>query len=148
MSYDISIEHDSAKSVLVNVDEVRVFLRQVPGMIENDAIQFTYEPDEQHYMELDFERYDVNGEWIEDDAPTHINCISVHIPYGYMSAEAAVPNPYLTICVALAAHLGWEARDLQTGQDLTQGIDHERIRQIATGVMGTMTQFFDDKTTE
>jgi len=32
--------------------------------------------------------------------------------------------------------------------DLTQGIDHERIRQIATGVMRTMTQFFNDKTAE
>jgi hypothetical protein len=99
-------------------------------------------------MELDFERYDTNGEWIEDYAPTYINCISVHVPYGYMSAETAVPNSYLTICVALATHLGWEARDLQIGQDLTQGIDHERIKRIATGVMRTMTQFFDDKTAE
>jgi hypothetical protein len=148
MSYDIDIQHDSRKSELVNVDQVKVFLRQVPGMIENDATQFTYEPDDQHYMELDFERYDANGEWIEDYAPTHINCISVHIPYGYMSAETAIPNPYLTICVALANHLEWEARDLQTGQDLTQGIDHERIRQIATGVMRTMTEFFDDETAE
>ncbi len=117
MSYDVSIQCDTRKSELVHVDQVKGFLRQMPGMIENDAIQFTYEPDDQHYMELDFERYDANGEWIEDDAPTHINCISVHIPYGYMSAEAAKPNPYLTICVALAVHLGWEARDLQ--------IDHE-----------------------
>ncbi len=148
MSYDVSIQRDTRKSELVHVDQVKVFLRQMPGMIENDAIQFTYEPDDQHYMELDFERYDANGEWIEDDAPTYINCISAHIPYGYMSVETAIPNPYLIICVALAAHLGWEARDLQIDQDLTQGIDHERIRQIATGVMRTMTQFFDDKTAE
>ena len=148
MSYDVSIRLDSRHSELVHVEQAKVCLRQVPGMMENDVIQFTYEPDDQHYMELDCERYDANGEWIEDDAPTHINCISVHIPYGYMSAEATIPNPYLTICVALGAHLGWEARDLQTGQDLAQGTDRERIRQIATGVMRTMTQFFDDKIAE
>jgi hypothetical protein len=148
MSYDVSIRRDSRNSELVRVEQAKVYLRHVPGMIENDAIQFTYEPDDQHYMELDFECYDASGEWIEDYAPTHMNCISVHIPYGYMSAEATVPNPYLTICVALANHLGWEAHDLQTGQDLTHGIDHERIRQIATGVLRTMIEFFDDKTAE
>lgn len=62
MSYDISIQCNSRKSELVKVEQVKAFLRQVPGMIENNAVQFTYEPDDQHYMELNFERYDSAGE--------------------------------------------------------------------------------------
>jgi hypothetical protein len=67
-------------------------------------------------MEIDLELVSEDGDYIGDEegaSETEINCLRLHIPYGFFRAEGFAEE-YLPTALAIAKHLGWTLLDEQT----------------------------------
>jgi hypothetical protein len=111
MSYDITIRSDENYSEKTDPESLRAYLRSIPDVEPNGKIGFLYGRSKSLYMELDLEEVDPEGDWIEESE--QVNCISVHIPYAFLTTENQ--NLYLSVVLHIAHHLNWQAIDAQTG---------------------------------
>ncbi|MEY3444097.1 MAG: hypothetical protein RLZZ519_2378 [Bacteroidota bacterium] len=101
MSYDIKIKVPQG---IPDVDGLRAFIDSLP-----DVADLRYRVEPHHYMEIDLERLDDEG-----DLPAGlIDCISFHIPFAFMDHPAVNPELYFEIILRIARHVGARAYDLQ-----------------------------------
>jgi hypothetical protein len=123
MSYDFELRGDDKYTSYVDFKQIHGFISALSHITENGSIGFTYEVNDNYYMEIDLELVQEDGEWLENENPDIINCIRMHIPYGYMKHQPVENAPYFDLCTVVAQYCGWHAIDLQTGQDLLESPD-------------------------
>ena len=114
MSYDITIRSDENHSQKTNPGLLQAYLMSLSNVEMNGTNSYVYGNGKRLYMELDLEEVDAEGNWIEESEL--VNCISVHIPYAFMTSENK--RQYLNISAQIAHHLNWQAIDAQTGNQI------------------------------
>jgi len=115
MSYDITIQSDKNYSQKTDPELLRAYLKSIPDVEPSGENGFVYGDGKNLYMELDLEDVDAEGDWMETSEL--VNCISVHIPYAFLTTENK--KLYLSVSLRIAHHLNWQAIDEQTGNQLT-----------------------------
>jgi len=111
MSYDITIRSDESYSQKTDPESLRAYLKSLPDIESNGERGFVYGDCKSLYMELDLEDVDAEGDWIEESEL--VNCISVHIPYAFLTIENK--QRCLSVILQIAHYLKWQAIDAQTG---------------------------------
>ena len=102
MSYDLSIRADDRYSRMTAKAPLAAFIATLPNV----------------KMEIDLELVSEDGDYIGDEegaSETDINCLRLHIPYGFFR-EKGLAQEYLPTAQAIAKHVGWTLLDEQTGQ--------------------------------
>ncbi len=112
MSYDITIRSDESYSQRTDPESLRAYLNSLPDIESNGERGFVYGDGKSLYMEL--EDVDAEGDWIKESEL--VNCISVHIPYAFLTIENK--KLFLLLCSQIAHHLDWQAIDAQTGDQI------------------------------
>lgn len=116
MSYDLSIYGDDQYSRKTPKQQLAEFLRGLPNVKPNGPCGFVLDDPPKRWMEIDLEVVSEDGDNIEepDQEYLEINCLRLHIPYGFFR-ERSFAQEYLATAQAIARHLGWTLLDEQTG---------------------------------
>jgi hypothetical protein len=117
MSFDITLSADDSFSRSAEVDLVRQFIAQLPGVAPNGERSFALCEGDRLWMEIDLEDVTEDGDPNDaaDDSRS-FNCVRCHIPYSKLGDFPQ--RDYFPTVVTIAQYLGWRALDEQTGNPL------------------------------
>ena len=118
MSYDLSIRADDRYSRMTAKAPLAAFIATLPNVKPNGTSGFVLDDPPARWMEIDLELVSEDGDYIGDEegaSETDINCLRLHIPYGFFR-EKGLAQEYLPTAQAVAKHVGWTLLDEQTGQ--------------------------------
>ncbi len=120
MSYDLSIHADDTFSQFTSASDLRSFIGRLENVQPNGDWGFAFGDSKSAWMEIDLEVVSEEGDFLEDALreDTGINCIRLHIPYGFLGDDWQ--QTYLPAALAIANHLGWPVWDEQTGERITE----------------------------
>jgi hypothetical protein len=126
MSYDLQIRSDDEYSRYAAVKPLAKFIASLPGVRPNgQSFMVNQGP---HYMEIEFEVVDADGEDIEEYGKEYpeINAVRFHIPYPHLGE--APERDYFPTVYAIAKFLGWRVFDDQRGEYLDPEADNRAVR--------------------
>ena len=126
MSYDINIQKDQEYSDQANIENLKSFISSIPNVIPNGELGFIYGDQKELLMEIDLELMEEDADSVE--ANGKINFISCHIPYAFWDNDKA--DKYFVICSTLARHLGWQAIDAQTDQEIHEERNTDKLLRL------------------
>src|SRR5262249_46575523 len=116
------------------------FSLQLPNVKLNGDRDLVLCEGDQLWMEIDLEATTGEGDIRDDtDESTTVNCVRLHIPYGYLGGPSR--HKYFETALAIAQHLQWPAIDEQTGSALLAeppGIQLGRGAAITIGISTTL----------
>jgi hypothetical protein len=118
MSYDLTIRPDERYSRMTAREPLSAFVATLPHVKPNGT-NFKLDDPPTRWMEIDLELVSEEGDWIGDEEgadESRINCLRLHIPYGFLRRESFA-SEYLPTAQAIAKHIGWTLLDEQSGQE-------------------------------
>ena len=119
MSYDLTARQDGEYSRGVPFERASTLLAAMSDVEPNGSSGFVLERGGDVWMEIDLEAVSEEGDSIEapgNEAPSEINCIRFHVPYGHIEEL----EPCVEVALKIAGGLEWQLYDEQVCDDIAQ----------------------------